>query len=237
MVKCKSNFSKTFAVYFGVLVMIFVLNYLVLAWTEPSVTPPSGNVAAPLNVGNIAQSKSGGLVVNTGNATTGLVVAYGNVGIGTTSPSQKLEVKGSILATEDVCNSAGYCLSQMAALIGSQLLVNFNHTYKNCTDAGGTVTPIDVAFPLCRFINAASCPSSWAQYKNWSATTANISPNGCLGCATYSCACNTGSHTWYNAPVESCNWAWYYSCCYNCCCRSTSWYATIYATVIEIGCY
>jgi len=66
--------SKTFALCFGVLVMIFVLNYLVLAWTEPKQTPPEDNVPAPLNVGSDGQQKAGGLILNTGNATTGLIV-------------------------------------------------------------------------------------------------------------------------------------------------------------------
>jgi len=54
--------------------MIFVLNYLVLAWTEPKQTPPEDNVPAPLNVGSDGQQKAGGLILNTGNATTGLIV-------------------------------------------------------------------------------------------------------------------------------------------------------------------
>jgi len=66
--------SKTFILCLGVLVMIFLLNYLVLAWTEPSENPPGGNVPAPLNVGVEGQQKAGGLILNTGNATTGLIV-------------------------------------------------------------------------------------------------------------------------------------------------------------------
>jgi len=54
--------------------MIFVLNYLVLAWTEPKQAPPADNVPAPLNVGFDGQQKAGGLILNTGNATTGLIV-------------------------------------------------------------------------------------------------------------------------------------------------------------------
>jgi hypothetical protein len=87
--------SKTFVLCLGVLAMIFVLNYLVLAWTEPAQSPPAGNISAPLNVGNTGQLKSGGLILNTGNATTGLVVANGNVGIGTIIPGGKLEVSGT----------------------------------------------------------------------------------------------------------------------------------------------
>ncbi len=62
-------------------------------WTEPTQAPPAGNVAAPLNVSNIGQVKEGGLILNTGGAANGLIVDKGNVGIGTQSPSQKLEIK------------------------------------------------------------------------------------------------------------------------------------------------
>ncbi len=66
-----------------------------LAWNPPSANPPSANADAPLNVGSAGQSKSGGLLLNTGGAPIGLVVQNGNVGIGTASPTQKLHVKGS----------------------------------------------------------------------------------------------------------------------------------------------
>lgn len=45
----------------GVLSMIFSLNYIVLAWAEPSDLPPSGNVAAPINVSINDQAKEGSL--------------------------------------------------------------------------------------------------------------------------------------------------------------------------------
>ncbi len=60
----------------------------VLAWTEPMTAPPGGNVAVPLNTSINAQAKEGALVIGANSGvTTGLIVQYGNVGIGTTNPS------------------------------------------------------------------------------------------------------------------------------------------------------
>ena len=70
---------------------------IVKAWTEPASSPPEGNLAAPINVGSTGQFKSGGLLLNSGGATNGLIVEYGNVGIGTTNPgTSKLKVAGLI---------------------------------------------------------------------------------------------------------------------------------------------
>lgn len=72
------------------------------AFTEPSVAPPGNNVSAPLNVGNLSQTKIGGLILNwgtdgaTGGAANGLAVAQGNVGIGTVNPTAKLDVQGKV---------------------------------------------------------------------------------------------------------------------------------------------
>lgn len=65
------------------------------AWTSAPASPPSSNVSAPLNAGGVAQSKSGGLLLNTGGATNGLIVEFGKVGIGAISPSYKLQVGNS----------------------------------------------------------------------------------------------------------------------------------------------
>ncbi len=44
------------------------------AWNEPAGNPPDGNVAAPINVGNLGQFKAGGIIVNKNgsNENTGL---------------------------------------------------------------------------------------------------------------------------------------------------------------------
>lgn len=95
--------TQTAALYFSVIIMaiasIFWVNGLILAWTAPTAVPPGSNVAAPLNVGSTGQSKAGGLILNTGGATTGLIVDSGNVGIGTAAPASKLQVAGTIHST------------------------------------------------------------------------------------------------------------------------------------------
>ena len=45
----------------GVLAMSVAIGYLVFAWVEPGANPPQGNVPAPINVGDVAQTKAGRL--------------------------------------------------------------------------------------------------------------------------------------------------------------------------------
>lgn len=74
--------------------VLFALN--LLAFTEPTAPPPGGIVPPPpLNVGPAGQSKTGGLILNTGGATYGLIVDKGRVGVNTTSPGAALHVLGS----------------------------------------------------------------------------------------------------------------------------------------------
>jgi hypothetical protein len=71
-------------------------------WSDPITTPPSQSIAAPLSPTNVGQVKFGGLQLNTelGDA-IGLAILGGNgkgfVGIGTTNPTEKLDVTGNIL--------------------------------------------------------------------------------------------------------------------------------------------
>ncbi|MCG2694868.1 tail fiber domain-containing protein [Candidatus Parcubacteria bacterium] len=73
----------------------------VKAWTPAPPAPPAGNVGAPINVGNTGQFKQGNLILNTGGTwANGLIVARGNVGIGTAVPTEKLDVVGNIKGTQ-----------------------------------------------------------------------------------------------------------------------------------------
>ncbi len=78
------------------------------AFSAPSTAPPGADAYAPLHTGSDAQSKVGGLLLNTGGAINGLIVQFGNVGIGTTNPTARLEVAGEIKIgnTGMGCNTA-----------------------------------------------------------------------------------------------------------------------------------
>ena len=65
------------------------------AWTEPDQPPPNGNVSPPLTTSVDGQTKHGGLLLNDEGAPFGLLVKYGNVGIGTTNPLSKLSAQGT----------------------------------------------------------------------------------------------------------------------------------------------
>lgn len=51
-------------------------------WSGPTANPPGNNVLPPLNAGPAGQSKSGGLILNTGGAPNGLIVNSGATSLG-----------------------------------------------------------------------------------------------------------------------------------------------------------
>ena len=53
--------------------------YIYASWSEPTMSPPLGNVAAPVNVGSSIQTKQGGLVVSGGVASGGATTVPGDV--------------------------------------------------------------------------------------------------------------------------------------------------------------
>lgn len=172
----KTNLSKNLALCLGVLVLAFSLNYLALAWTEPSVSAPGGNVPAPVNVGSVTQTKTGGLRVDGifyakgifnadggGVAGDGLNIVNGRVGIGLTAPTQKLDVDGQIRAI-DVCTTAGKCLSSAGGggggggitklTQGSGIILN-----PNPVTSAGTIS-VDITYAQRRVIGTCAAGNS-----------------------------------------------------------------------------
>lgn len=101
------NIYKIAPIFISVFVFCFAIAFYALGWTEPTVAPPGGTVNVPINVGNIGQSKAGGLILNTGGAANGLIVQSGFVGIGTTSPVGKLDVRGGAVMAYSTSPGAG----------------------------------------------------------------------------------------------------------------------------------
>ncbi|MDZ7611497.1 MAG: tail fiber domain-containing protein [Candidatus Moranbacteria bacterium] len=71
------------------------------AWSEPPDSPPNSNVGAPLNTGEQGQMKQAKLILNMpaddGSVqTSGLLVPYGKVGLGTLFPESKLHIEESL---------------------------------------------------------------------------------------------------------------------------------------------
>jgi hypothetical protein len=63
------------------LILVFTAGY-VKAWTGPTLSPPNGNISAPINVGSSTQTKLGSLIVN---AASPVQNAVGLTVFGTTS--------------------------------------------------------------------------------------------------------------------------------------------------------
>ncbi len=111
--KIKSLFLTGFPVALTALLFVVVFAW---AWVEPTQAPPNGNVPAPINVGPTGQAKRGNLMLNTdGSWEYGLLIPYGKVGIGTTTPAAKLDVAGNAKIEGD--------LEVSGKIIGSGLTV------------------------------------------------------------------------------------------------------------------
>lgn len=126
---------KNHSIFIQVLV-VFILSVFAFIsnvfadWNPPTQSPPGDNATSPLNISNIAQSKIGGLLLNTGGAQYGLIVQSGKVGIGTASPQATLDVSGTIKMSPTSSSRAGRmaCWTDQN-LLGYCLLGAANGTY------------------------------------------------------------------------------------------------------------
>ncbi len=110
------------------------------AFTAPATAPPGADAYAPLHTGSDAQSKVGGLLLNTGGATNGLIVQFGNVGIGTTNPSQRLEINGNVQISGTI-RGASYGFGGMYTILGDQVSCGYpNPITGGCSCPSGFTT-------------------------------------------------------------------------------------------------
>lgn len=119
------------SVALSVVITVFAVGMVVFAapWADPTATPPGNNAAEPINVSDNGQAKSGGLLLNTGGASVGLIVQNGSMGIGDTTPDAdlKLDVEGKVGATE-YCDQNGENCKAMAAGGGGS--INYSDCYE-----------------------------------------------------------------------------------------------------------
>ena len=117
----QNSLTYWFGVAFIGIVFGIGLQFVSAAWTEPTVAPPGGNIAGPINIGSIGQWKEAALAINTGwdtngdgtpdtVATNGLLIPNGFVGIGTIAPSAELEINGKGKSQSTVAGDAGNTL-------------------------------------------------------------------------------------------------------------------------------
>ena len=81
--------TKTYNIFYAFLLLgafLVATSSVSALWQGPTQSPPGGNVAVPVNIGNNAQIKEGNLTLNASNSfLNGLLVPYGKVGVGTTT--------------------------------------------------------------------------------------------------------------------------------------------------------
>ena len=134
----------------------------------------------------------------------------GNVGIGTVSPSAKLDVAGKIKVGDDsVSPTAGtirWTGSDFEGYDGSvwkSLTAGVGETtapgYTDCLNLGGSWVE---AQGVC-YLAGSSCPSGWTPKENYGTTQGNTCDGVCGGDAT---SCTTASHFRTNKGVEGCQY-------------------------------
>ena len=136
---------KLISLVFGILVVCFAITFYVFAaWDQPDNNPPQDNITSPLNSGIVGQSKSGGLLFNTGGAEYGLIVDQGRLGIGTASPLEVLDLGSGNFTTTGGIMTGYIQADEYRSSFGNQ-----GATFNVYFDAVGWV-PVNAPDPRCK---------------------------------------------------------------------------------------
>ena len=162
---------------------------------------------------------------------------------GTTSPaSPSFPAAGSSTSWSCLGTNGGSSPSCIASLASAPYLIGSVHTEAQCISNGGEVVASGAAGNQCRY-TAASCPTGWIPYSNWTTTTGG-SVGSCSGCCWSSNAWpkTLASHAWADVAKESVGGYTGIANCNPCTpatqyCQEGCCWQTIYATVTQIGCY
>ncbi|MDD5606391.1 MAG: hypothetical protein PHN37_00800 [Candidatus Pacebacteria bacterium] len=76
------NTFKIAGTILGIASAIFIISFMVLAWTGPSANPPAENIPVPLNVGTDTQAKQGALGIGGLLTVDRIQITGGNPGLG-----------------------------------------------------------------------------------------------------------------------------------------------------------
>jgi hypothetical protein len=152
----------------------------------PTQAPPGGNASAPLNISSVAQTKTGGISLNTGNATYGLLVPYGKVGFGTLTPGGIFDVAsgGTTLFRVTESGTVGIGVAAPSSMLAVAGGVQVGDDSQACSSAkAGTMRWNGGILQVCD-------GTQW---------TSSCGP----GAATI---CETNGQFWYDGSCHVCNY-------------------------------
>lgn len=163
------------------------LQSLMAAWLSPTADAPLNNTDAPISIGSSQQLKKGSLILNTDGNQNGLVVPFGNVGLGTIFPEAKLDVNGEVRMgyTGLLCVASSSGAIRYNSVLGSSQFCDGSKWKTLLTDADrdgivdwndwddndvakkhinlqpGNIASGTTIFGVTGTLQAASCPSGW----------------------------------------------------------------------------
>ena len=183
--------QKMFSVAVCALAVCLTLCFAVAAWNSPAGTPPDSNVAAPVNTGDAAQYKSGGLGVKIGGAITYWISQIGDNLVFKTGDD-------FATAVETVNINTDGRIGNVSAPIDDKDAVNKAYLDAQSGGSGGTGygtctgTMLDIKFTAAEYDGNmggvagadAKCAAEYPGYTMCDATRLeNVSNRGCLPAA------------------------------------------------------